>query len=62
MAKKENITLSIDSELKAQTEALFKSQGTDISKAASIFYRQVLRYLCLLSLILMSQMKQPMLQ
>ncbi len=44
MAKKENITLSIDSELKAQAEALFTSLGMDISRATSIFYRQVLRY------------------
>lgn len=42
MAKK-NMTISIEPELKAQAEALFKSIGMDLSTATSIFYLQALK-------------------
>ena len=43
-AKKENMTLRMEPELKAQAAALFKSLGMDLSTATGIFYRQALRY------------------
>jgi len=43
MANKENMTLRIEPELKAQAAALFKSLGMDLSTATGIFYRQALR-------------------
>ena len=42
-ATKENMTLRIEPELKAQAAALFKSLGLDLSTATEIFYRQALR-------------------
>ena len=42
-ATKENMTLRIEPELKAQAAALFKSLGLDLSTATGIFYRQALR-------------------
>ena len=42
--KKENMTLRMEPELKAQAAALFKSLGMDLSTATGIFYRQALRY------------------
>lgn len=42
-AKKENMTLRIEPELKAQVSTLFKSLGMDLSTATGIFYRQALR-------------------
>lgn len=42
-ATKENMTLRIEPELKAQASALFKSLGMDLSTATGIFYRQALR-------------------
>lgn len=44
MAKKGNMTLRIEPELKEQAAALFKSLGMDLSTATGIFYRQALRY------------------
>ena len=44
MANKENMTLRIEPDLKAQAAALFKSLGMDLSTATGIFYRQALRY------------------
>ena len=44
MAIKENMTLRIEPDLKAQAAALFKSLGMDLSTATGIFYRQALRY------------------
>lgn len=44
MANKENMTIRIEPELKAQAAALFKSLGLDLSTATGIFYRQALRY------------------
>ena len=43
MANKENMTLRIEPDLKAQAAALFKSLGMDLSTATGIFYRQALR-------------------
>lgn len=40
---KENMTLRMEPELKAQASALFKSLGMDLSTATGIFYRQALR-------------------
>ena len=42
-ATKENMTLRLEPELKAQAAALFKSLGLDLSTATGIFYRQALR-------------------
>ena len=39
-ATKENMTLRMEPELKAQAAALFKSLGMDLSTATGIFYRQ----------------------
>ena len=44
MANKENLTIRIETKLKAQAAALFKSLGMDLSTATGIFYRQALRY------------------
>ncbi len=44
MANKENMTLRIEPDLKAQAAALFKSLGMDLSTATGIFYRQALRH------------------
>lgn len=44
MANKENMTLRIEPDLKAQAASLFKSLGMDLSTATGIFYRQALRY------------------
>ena len=44
MANKENMTLRIEPELKAQASVLFKALGMDLSTATGIFYRQALRY------------------
>lgn len=41
---KENMTLRMDPELKAQASALFKSLGLDLSTATGISYRQALRH------------------
>ena len=43
MAKKGNMTLRIEPELKTQATALFKALGMDLSTATGIFYRQALR-------------------
>lgn len=43
MANKQNLTLRMEPELKAQAAALFKSLGMDLSTATGIFYRQALR-------------------
>lgn len=43
-ASKENLTIRMEPELKAQASALFKSLGMDLSTATGIFYRQALRY------------------
>lgn len=43
MAKKGNMTLRIEPELKTQAAALFKALGMDLSTATGIFYRQALR-------------------
>ena len=40
---KGNLTLRMDSELKAQASELFKELGLDLSTATGIFYRQALR-------------------
>ena len=40
---KENMTLRMEPELKAQAAALFKALGMDLSTATGIFYRQALR-------------------
>lgn len=40
---KENMTIRIEPELKAQAEALFKSLDMDLSTATSIFYLQALK-------------------
>lgn len=40
---KGNLTLRMESELKTQAAALFKSLGMDLSTATGIFYRQALR-------------------
>ena len=40
---KGNLTLRMDSELKAQAAELFKALGLDLSTATGIFYRQALR-------------------
>ena len=39
---KQNLTLSIEPELKAQASELFKELGMDLSTATGIFYRQAL--------------------
>ena len=44
MAKKEPITLQIDSALKEQAADLFDALGMDLSTATGIFYRQALRH------------------
>ena len=44
MANKENMTLRIEPDLKAQAAALFKSLGMDLSTATGIFYRQAPRH------------------
>ena len=43
MARKGNMTLRIEPELKTQAAALFKALGMDLSTATGIFYRQALR-------------------
>lgn len=43
MASKENSTLRMEPELKAQAAALFKALGMDLSTATRIFYIQALR-------------------
>lgn len=43
MANKENLTIRMEPELKAQAAALFKNLGMDLSTATGIFYRQALR-------------------
>ena len=43
MAKKGNMTLRIEPELKTQAAELFKALGMDLSTATGIFYRQALR-------------------
>ena len=43
MANKDNLTIRVEPELKAQAAALFKSLGMDLSTATGIFYRQALR-------------------
>ncbi|NLZ36727.1 MAG: type II toxin-antitoxin system RelB/DinJ family antitoxin [Clostridiales bacterium] len=43
MASKENSTIRMEPELKAQAAALFKSLGMDLSTATRIFYIQALR-------------------
>lgn len=43
MAKKGNMTLRIEPELKTHAAALFKALGMDLSTATGIFYRQALR-------------------
>lgn len=40
---KENMTISVEPELKEQAEALFKSLGLDLSKATELFYLEALR-------------------
>ena len=40
---KENMTIRMEPELKAQAAALFKTLGMDLSTATGIFYRQALR-------------------
>ena len=40
---KGNLTLRMDSELKAQAAVLFKALWLDLSTATDIFYRQALR-------------------
>ena len=40
---KENMTIRMEPELKAQAAALFKSLGMDLSTATGVFYRQALR-------------------
>ncbi len=40
---KENMTIRIEPEIKAQAAALFKALGMDLSTATGIFYRQALR-------------------
>ena len=42
-AQKSNLTIRIESELKEEASALFKSLGLDLSTATGIFYRQALR-------------------
>lgn len=42
-ASKENLTIRMEPDLKAQASALFKSLGMDLSTATGIFYRQALR-------------------
>lgn len=43
MASKENSTLWMEPELKAQAAALFKALGMDLSTATRMFYIQALR-------------------
>ncbi len=43
MAKKGNLTIRIEPELKAQAAELFSALGMDLSTATGIFYRQALR-------------------
>ncbi len=43
MSIKENATIRIEPELKAQAAALFKALGMDLSTATRIFYIQALR-------------------
>lgn len=40
---KENMTIRVEPELKAEAAALFKALGMDLSTATGIFYRQALR-------------------
>lgn len=40
---KENMTIQMEPELKAQAADLFQSLGMDLSTATGIFYRQALR-------------------
>ena len=40
---KENMTIRMEPELKAQAAALFKTLGMDLSTATGVFYRQALR-------------------
>lgn len=42
-ATKQNMTIRMDPELKAQASALFQALGLDLSTATGIFYRQALR-------------------
>ena len=43
MANKENLTIRIEPELKAEASALFKELGMDLSTAIGIFCRQAIR-------------------
>jgi len=43
MAKKKNLTIRIEPELKEQAAELFTALGMDLSTATGIFYRQALR-------------------
>ena len=43
MANKENLTIRIEPELKAEASALFKELGMDLSTAIGIFFRQAIR-------------------
>lgn len=43
MANKSNMTLRMETDLKNEAAALFKSLGLDLSTATGIFYRQALR-------------------
>ena len=40
---KENMTIRMEADLKAQASALFKELGLDLSTATGIFFRQALR-------------------
>ena len=44
MAKKFNLTLRIEPELKAQADELFKTLGLDLSTATGLFFRQALMH------------------
>ena len=57
---KQNMTLRIEPELKAQAAALFKSLGLDLSTATGIFYRQALRCHGLPFEVKVDQTLQPM--
>ena len=43
MANKENLTIRIEPELKAEASSLFKELGMDLSTAIGIFFRQAIR-------------------
>ena len=40
---KENMTIRMEADLKAQASALFKELGLDLSTATGLFYRQAIR-------------------